>query len=128
MEGLRYTALLALLVLLMGAEAFSSAERASFGMSLYWALATMTTVGYGDIFPHTSSGRIVASVVMVVGIGFFAVLTGAVAQRFLAEQVTELDEDERDLVLQIREISEQLGRLERQAIDGARRPKPSPLR
>lgn len=75
-EGLRYVSLLALLVLLVSAEAFSSAEKISYGNAMYGALTTITTVGYGDITPHTSSGKIVAGVLMIVGIGFFAILNG----------------------------------------------------
>jgi voltage-gated potassium channel len=121
LEGLRYASLLALLVLLISAEAFSSAEKISYGNALYWAITTMTTVGYGDITPQTTTAKIVASIVMVVGIGFFAILTGAIAQRFLATEVVELEEEERDLVDQIREISQQLQRLEQQALQQAQR-------
>lgn len=49
----------------------------------------MTTVGYGDISPETETGRVIAIVVMLVGIGFLAVLTGAVAERFLTTRVEE---------------------------------------
>ena len=48
---------------------------------MYWAASTMTTVGYGDVTPKTTAGRIIAVVVMMVGIGFVAVVTGAVADR-----------------------------------------------
>jgi voltage-gated potassium channel len=50
---------------------------------LWWAAETVTTVAYGDIYPTTALGRIVATVVMSAGIGFVALLTGALAQRFL---------------------------------------------
>jgi voltage-gated potassium channel len=50
---------------------------------LWWAAETVTTVAYGDIYPTTALGRIVATVVMTTGIGFVALLTGALAQRFL---------------------------------------------
>jgi voltage-gated potassium channel len=50
---------------------------------IYWAITTMTTVG-SDIYPTTTGGEIVSVVVAVVGIAFVAMLTGAVAQRFLA--------------------------------------------
>jgi voltage-gated potassium channel len=115
-DGLRYMAVLAVLVLLVSAEAFHTAEKQSFGNSIYWALATMTTVGYGDITAHTTAGKIVACIIMLVGIGFFAVLTGAVAQQFLATEVEAVEEEEHDLVASIREISAQLRRLEEQAL------------
>jgi voltage-gated potassium channel len=47
----------------------------------------MTTVGYGDITPKTTLGRIVGLALMLVGIGFVALVTGAVAQRFLSPQI-----------------------------------------
>jgi voltage-gated potassium channel len=43
----------------------------------------MTTVGYGDLSPHTTAGKLVAVAVMLVGIGFVALLTGAVAEAFI---------------------------------------------
>jgi voltage-gated potassium channel len=115
-QGLKYVGFLALLVLLISAEAFSSAANISYGNGIYWALSTMTTVGYGDITPHNSIGKVIACIVMVVGIGFFAVLTGAIAQQFLTTQVVELEQDEQDLLRQIRETTRQLQRLEEQVV------------
>jgi voltage-gated potassium channel len=56
--------------------------------SVYWAISTMTTVGYGDIVPRTEIGRTLASLVMLIGWGILAVPTGIVtaemtAQRFI---------------------------------------------
>jgi len=47
--------------------------------SIYWAIVTMTTVGYGDIAPHTVLGQILASVIMIMGYGIIAVPTGIVS-------------------------------------------------
>ena len=44
--------------------------------SVYWAVVTLTTVGYGDITPHTTLGRLVASFIMIMGYGIIAVPTG----------------------------------------------------
>jgi len=46
--------------------------------SMYWAIVTLTTVGYGDIAPHTPLGQLIASMVMVLGYGIIAVPTGIV--------------------------------------------------
>ena len=47
--------------------------------SIYWAIVTLTTVGYGDIAPQTGLGKLCASVVMVLGYGVIAVPTGIVS-------------------------------------------------
>ncbi len=46
--------------------------------SIYWAIVTLTTVGYGDIFPRTPLGQVIASMVMILGYGILAVPTGIV--------------------------------------------------
>jgi voltage-gated potassium channel len=66
---LRYTALLAFLTALAGAAAFRQAEQGeSFWDGLYWAITTMTTVGYGDLAPVNTVGKIIAVIVMHVGL------------------------------------------------------------
>ena len=52
--------------------------------AMYWSIITLTTVGYGDITPYTTLGRIVASTLMILGIGFIATLTAAVSAYFLS--------------------------------------------
>lgn len=46
--------------------------------SIYWAVVTMTTVGYGDISPQTNLGQVISSVIMIVGYGIIAIPTGIV--------------------------------------------------
>lgn len=46
--------------------------------SVYWAIVTLTTVGYGDIAPHTPLGQLIASVIMILGYGIIAIPTGIV--------------------------------------------------
>jgi voltage-gated potassium channel len=53
-------------------------------ISVYWAISTMTTVGYGDITPKTGLGRFIASVMMLIGWGTLAVPTGIVSAEFTA--------------------------------------------
>jgi voltage-gated potassium channel len=64
------------------------AQPASFGSvpaALWWAIATLTTVGYGDVVPITPLGRLVAAVVMICGLGVFGLWTGILATGFAAE-------------------------------------------
>lgn len=54
----------------------------SIPVAMYWAIVTVTTVGYGDISPHTVIGRILASLLMIIGYGIIAVPTGIVSFEF----------------------------------------------
>ena len=75
-----------LLLLFVGALAVTDAERGApgatihgFGDGLWWAVTTMTTVGYGDIYPVTMTGRFVAVALMVGGIALLGVVTATLA-------------------------------------------------
>lgn len=56
-----------------------SAGFTSIPRSIYWAIVTMTTVGYGDIAPQTITGQFIASIVMILGYGIIAIPTGIVS-------------------------------------------------
>ncbi|MCR4852746.1 MAG: ion transporter, partial [Prevotella sp.] len=55
------------------------------GSSVYWAIVTMTTVGYGDITPVTPIGRLLSAFVMLLGYTIIAVPTGIVSATFIDE-------------------------------------------
>lgn len=121
MEGLRYAAVLAAVTIVAGGAAFAAVEpHETTADGAYWAITTMTTVGYGDLSPTTAEGKALAVVVMLVGIGFIAILTGAVAERFLAPEVEqealeveeELDATGAALLAELRGVRSQLDRIE----------------
>jgi voltage-gated potassium channel len=64
------------------AEHPSNPGFATFGDSLWWAIVTLTTVGYGDIVPETAAGRFTGVMVMVAGVGILGVLAGSLASFF----------------------------------------------
>lgn len=72
-----------LLVVIIGALMYVIEGEAhgftSIPVSIYWAIVTLTTVGYGDISPRTPFGQILASIVMIIGYGIIAVPTGIVS-------------------------------------------------
>lgn len=69
--------------------------------AIWWAFTTITTVGYGDKYPVTGEGRVIACVLMTTGVGLFGVFTGFIASWFIspkeAEQTKELEEVLREL-------------------------------
>ncbi len=62
--------------------------------SIYWAIVTLTTVGYGDIAPQSALGRSIAAVVMILGYGVLAVPTGIVSAEIATQVTHKKDEDE----------------------------------
>src|SRR3954447_17208062 len=98
-EGLRYAALIALMTALGGGAAFAEVENRSAWDGIYWAVSTMTTVGYGDVHPTTNGGRVIALFVMLIGIGFLTLVIGTVSQRFVASEVHDVAEAEEALAM-----------------------------
>jgi voltage-gated potassium channel len=74
---------------------------------LWWAVTTMTTVGYGDRFPVTAAGRAIGAGVMILGIGLFGLLAATLAS-FLVEK----DLEKKEIDPQIPEMAERLERME----------------
>jgi voltage-gated potassium channel len=95
----------------------------SYHDALWWAVVTVTTVGYGDRFPLTEGGRAVAIVLMLVGIGLIGVLTATVASFFVQEH-TDANRDQlqaahEDLGARLADIDARLARLETVLIGSA---------
>lgn len=82
-------------VAILGAErGVEGSNISNFGDAVWWALVTTTTVGYGDFFPVTLTGRIVAAALMVLGISLIGVVTATVAAWFV--RMTSAESEERD--------------------------------
>jgi voltage-gated potassium channel len=69
-------------------------EYPNVGIGMWWALQTVTTVGYGDVAPKDFAGRIVGAVVMLEGIAFIAIVTALITSTFVA-RATRVYEAER---------------------------------
>jgi voltage-gated potassium channel len=54
-------------------------------LAMWWALQTVTTVGYGDVVPGDTAGKVMASFLMLGGLSLYAVVTGAITSAFVAE-------------------------------------------
>jgi voltage-gated potassium channel len=85
-------------------------------VALWWAVQTVTTVGYGDVTPTHASGRIVGVVVMLEGIAFLTITTAVITSTFVARATSDRADAEHDENVQVLkrldEINERFDRLE----------------
>ncbi|MEH0108393.1 potassium channel family protein [Tersicoccus sp. MR15.9] len=113
----------ALLVVLIGSIAVLDAEKhapgstiTTFGDALWWAVVTITTAGYGDLYPVTLIGRLIAVGLMISGIAVIGLVTATMAswlmQRVVSEEIVEEVEDEQaPLRREVAALTEQVARL-----------------
>ncbi len=81
----------ATLLLYVAESPVSDSKITNWGDAAWWAITTVTTVGYGDIYPVTAVGRILSAIVMILGISFVGILTASIASWFVqsGQEVTE---------------------------------------
>jgi voltage-gated potassium channel len=85
---------------------------------LWWAVQTVTTVGYGDHVPTSTEGKVIAGVVMVTGIGFLSVVTASISAAFV-ESARRKRGDENELAERLDRIERALEELKRTSSPGA---------
>ena len=103
-------------------------EFPTIGKGLWFALQTVTTVGYGDVTPKQADGRFIGAIVMLTGIGFLAVITASVTASLVESSRRRFaTRSEEDVTRRLEQVSERLARIEtalgqppsRRAPDGA---------
>lgn len=91
----------------------------SAGDALWWAFATITTIGYGDHYPVTVAGRVVAVVLVVFGLSFFGTFTAYVASFFLERAQLKEETEIQHLIREVRKLREKVEALEAARPGGA---------
>jgi voltage-gated potassium channel len=88
-------------------------EFPTIGKGLWFALQTVTTVGYGDVTPRQPDGRFIGAVVMLTGIGFLAVITASVTASLVESSRRRfVTRSETDMTTKLEEVSDRLARIE----------------
>lgn len=88
-------------------------------LGMWWAIQTVTTVGYGDIVPGSTVGKVIASFLMLGGLSLFAVVTGAITSAFVAQRQREMGGGDPlvqrldEMTARLDAISQELARLDR---------------
>jgi voltage-gated potassium channel len=114
-NGLIYIIYTSIAILIVSASMYSISEHVPYGESLWWAIATATTIGYGDISPHTFLGKLAAILLMVIGIGFVGVLTSSLTNFFIQDhtndrmatvlnKLSDLEKSNRELQAEVRKL------------------------
>jgi voltage-gated potassium channel len=84
-------------------------------LGMWGGVETVTTVGYGDVVPESTAGKLVASVLMLGGLSFLAIITALITSAFVTRSQTDAHADERNQVLeQLHDISAQLAAVKEQ--------------
>jgi voltage-gated potassium channel len=92
-------------------------------LGMWWAMQTVTTVGYGDVVPGSTAGKVIASLMMLGGLALFAVVTGAITSAFVARAQAQRRTAGDDPLLhrldelgsQLESLNDRLARLERRS-------------
>jgi voltage-gated potassium channel len=82
------------------------------GDAFWWAFVTDTTVGYGDKFPLSTEGRIVACILMAVGVGLFGTFTGFIASLFVEPELAQHESAHEEVLREIRSLDAKVSSLE----------------
>lgn len=123
-SAFRFAAIATVFLVFIAGAAEATVDQGDFGTfwdGIWWAVVTVTTVGYGDLYPHTVAGRLIAMLLMLVGIGFIAVLTASIASIFVK---TDRADESNDVAQALEEIRAELADLK--AILGAQPPGATP--
>jgi voltage-gated potassium channel len=123
-NSLHYITLITILLIIFSGIAFSWLELRVISIQgifqgVWWAITTVTTVGYGDLYPESHAGRILAAIVMIIGIGFVAVLTANISSYFVENDTNKESEDqdkkdENQLILErLEELSKKIDEINR---------------
>jgi len=110
-SAFRFAAIATVFLVFIAGAAEATVDQGDFKTfwdGIWWAVVTVTTVGYGDLYPHTVAGRLIAMLLMLVGIGFIAVLTASIASIFVK---TDREDESEDVAQALKEIRADLAEL-----------------
>lgn len=99
LNGFKYMVGATLICIAIGGISIHYAEGMSFSDGFWWSFVTATTVGYGDISPSTIPGRIIATVLMLVGIGLIGSLTSTITAVFFQKTTDEEKSTTKDMLI-----------------------------
>jgi voltage-gated potassium channel len=110
-RAIRSIVLVAMLMVLVGGVLVRIVEPHTFtdiGLSFWWAVETITTVGYGDIVPVSTAGRLVGAALMLTGVSLIPLVTSVAVSILTAKRTQALNDQQAERLAQIEQQLEQL--------------------
>ncbi len=80
----------------------------TYGDAIWWGIATVTTVGYGDRFPVTTEGRVISVLIMLLGISFFSLITASIAAMFVQPGMDKEEATLEDVLVRLEQMEARL--------------------
>src|SRR3954452_16309354 len=125
----RYAAYVIVIFWTVGVVVFGVVERLvdpgtfdNVWLGMWWAIQTVTTVGYGDVVPGSTAGKVIGSFLMLGGLSLFAVVTGAITSAFVAQRQKDMAPDDdavghrlEELAAKLDDVRADIARFERRA-------------
>jgi voltage-gated potassium channel len=81
-------------------------------LGMWWAIQTVTTVGYGDVVPGSTAGKVIATFLMLGGLALFAVVTGAITSAFVAQRQKDMAGEGDPIARRLDEVTAKLDALQ----------------
>lgn len=97
-NGLKNVLIFTVIAIVLGALGVMYAEGMNFGDAIWWAFVTATTVGYGDLSPKSTLGRLIAATLMIFGIGLIGSITSTITSYFLRVENKDYKEETIELI------------------------------
>ncbi|GEA93354.1 ion transporter [Pediococcus damnosus] len=116
-NGFIYMVYASVTILFIASTLYSLAENVSLPNSIWWAITTTTTVGYGDISPKTFVGKLAAVLLMFVGIGLIGMLTSTITNFFIHDKNNDEDkinvvyQQNKELMKEVKELKEEIKKI-----------------
>jgi voltage-gated potassium channel len=114
----RYAAYVIVIAWSIGVVVFGVVERLvdpgtfdNVWLGMWWAIQTVTTVGYGDVVPGSTAGKVIATFLMLGGLSLFAVVTGAITSAFVAQRQKDAMRGDDPVVRRLDEMTAMLDAL-----------------
>lgn len=105
-------------IMILEVEMFApEAKIKNYGDAVWWSVVTISTVGYGDLYPVTWEGKLIASILMISGVGLFGTFTAFLASVFMESEEKKVEEQEQKIIKELEDIKKEIARKKNNSVN-----------